>query len=269
MARAFIVCVDYADILELTLPGTLRHFRPEDIHIITAPNDKAVRIAARHGFNVHITNAFYADGAIFNKWKALEEALDKFLRYGWIVLLDADIVLPDLPHLFPSNTEAGFRVDPEGLLTPRRRMLPFLPRSVEEIPPEDEWERYPIHANLGEWAGYCQLFNAKCSVLRERGTPWHETDWKHAGGADSFFQALWPIGRRYRPVWDCLHLGPAGENWMGRVTPYTDGSVPAEAQERAAALRQVWHDRRYPSPGEPRFASEKIRPVPQPPQEGT
>ena len=41
-----------------------------------------------------IVLVFYADGAAFNKWKALELALDSYGRRGWLCVMDADVIWP-------------------------------------------------------------------------------------------------------------------------------------------------------------------------------
>jgi hypothetical protein len=124
-----------------------------------------------------------------------------------------------------------------------------------QIPDENEWRNYPIHRNTAEWAGYSQIFHANDPVLGS--PPWHEVDWVHAGGADSMFQRKWPRDRKIRPPFEVLHLGLAGENWMGRATPYADGTKPENAEELRTKMQGVWVGRRKAGPG--RFEQEKIK----------
>ena len=80
---AVMVSVDYADLLSITLPRNRHHF--ERVMVVTTPNvsDLATREVARaNNAELFCTNSFYDDGAHFNKWKALEQALDK----GWKIL---------------------------------------------------------------------------------------------------------------------------------------------------------------------------------------
>ena len=92
--RAFLVSVDYTDLLALTLPCNRHHFT--EVFVVTstadAPSVRPVADACRA--EVLATDLFYASGADFNKWLALEWALDHVGRKGWICLMDADVVWP-------------------------------------------------------------------------------------------------------------------------------------------------------------------------------
>lgn len=248
--NAIIVCVDFADLLAITLPYNRRHF--DKVRVVTTADDEATRAVARdNGALVHLTGAFYRDGADFNKWLALEEGLEALGREGWLCILDADVLLPKTARMTPGGQDSldlsgpgitegcSVRLRPGHLCSPLRRMCPEIPASA---PAEDTWWQYPVHRNIAEWAGYCQIFHASDPVLGP--APWHETDWRHAGGADSFFQAKWPLSRKMRPPFDALHLGPAGENWCGRVTRRVDGSEPEGAAAKAEKLRAYMAGRR-------------------------
>lgn len=227
--NAYIVCVDYHDILAQTLPLNRHHF--DRVNVVT---DKKHYYATRqvteaNNASLTATDSFYAGGATFNKWVALEELFDQCGRDGWLVIIDADIVWPNI---------APLDLIPGKLYTPARYMYP----EVKRIPPESEWSLYPIHRNLGEWAGYTQIFHADDPVLGP--PPWHEINWRHAGGADSFFQRKWAKANKIRPSWNCLHVGPSGMNWCGRATAYADGSVPSDSDDKVAVLRQFMAGRR-------------------------
>lgn len=235
--HAITVSVDYSDILRITLPYVRHHFK--HYTIITTPADyvNVYPIAVANDAQVLCTDLFFHAGAKFNKWLALEWGLSKIGRKGWLALLDADVLWP---KVLPTPLERILR---QGYLySPLRRMYPHIPKDASEIPPEDKWRGYPIHRNLSEFAGYSQLFSADDPVLGS--PPWHQVDWLHAGGADSFFQAKWPTERKIRPDWHVLHLGTAGENWAGRVTPYSNGEIPPNAQERRDRVSQIWQQRR-------------------------
>lgn len=244
--RAIIVCVDYADLLEITLRYNRHHFC--DVCIVTSFSDpETVRVARANKANYYQTNAFYTGGANFNKFAAMEEGLDFMGRYGWICIMDADVLWPkyidwsfnpcELPFEGPERTVNTLR--PGYLYTPLRRMCDPIPQF---IPHEPYWPQYPLHPQQVEWAGYTQIFHASDSHLPA--APWHETNWKHAGGADSFFQKLWPEHMKKRPPFTCLHLGPAGTNWCGRVTPMLDGRKPEQAPDRLFQLRRYMRRRR-------------------------
>lgn len=250
--RAFMVCVDYSDLLSVTLPYNRHHFN--EVHVCSTVGDTGTRrVVEACSATLHTTDLFYADGAAFNKWRALEWTLGRAGRYGDICLMDADV-------LWPKGAEVACS---KGLLfSPLRRMLMSIDmwrNSAGEfvVPPEDTWSAYHIHRNVEEWAGYTQIFHADDQALGD--APWHDTTWRHAGGADSFFQAKWPAACKARPPWNVLHIGEPGANWMGRATPYMDGSVPAEMYSRRGAMLSMWYERRRrEKAGEDRFAPEKL-----------
>lgn len=283
--RAILVSVDYSDLLAITLPYNRHHF--DEVMVVTSPNDdKTKMIADKCGAVVFTTDSFYKNGADFNKWRALEEGLDYFGRFGWLCIMDADVLWPRDTKLCtcPCHSGIGGMMHIRAccklgcslirgkLYTPRRRMwasftsvwneegIPLDSEHWEEsvggikIPKPDIWNRFPLHPNIQEFAGYTQIFHATDPALGS--PPWHDVTWKHAGGADSFFQSKWQPSHKIRPPWEVLHLGPAGENWCGRATEYLDGSVPTESMERR---QRVLDYRRGRVSGASRFDREKIR----------
>lgn len=237
--RAILVSVDFADLLAITLPHNRHHFK--DVCIVTTPSDQAtLDVAAANKAKVFATNAFYDDGAMFNKWKALEQGLDYFERKGWLCIMDADILWPRRIPL--TNYERGC------LYTPHRRIL----HNPAEWAGQVNWSRYPVKHEQ-EFAGYTQIFHATDTRLGK--PPWHEITWRHAGGADSFFQRKWPPGRKVRPRFEVLHLGDPSKNWCGRAVPYVDGTQHPDAEQRVAKLREFIENR---TQGPTRFDGEKL-----------
>lgn len=242
--RALIVSVDYTSELSLCLPWNRHHF--DEVLLVTSPADlpNVAPIAAACQAEVFATDLFYRGGARFNKFAALEAGLDHFGRQGWLCLMDADVLWPQrLPQF---ERRVGY------LYAPLRRMYPTIPH---EVPPEETWYRYPIHRNVAEWAGYSQIFHADDEHLGQ--PPWHDVRLLHAGTGDSLFQFRWPPACKIRLPFQVLHVGEAGANWLGRITPRPDGSIPEGADERRAALREMIRQRK-PGPG--RFDHERIRP---------
>ena len=230
--RSILVSVDYADILAVTLAYNRHHFN--DVMVVTSPEDHQTAIVAKHHeCQIFRTDLFYSRGAVFNKWLALETALDIYGREGWICIMDADV-------LWPKNLSSGFyeSLVVGNIYTPFRRMWA---NPTVDVPPESEWCGFHRHRQEVEFAGYSQMFH--CSDLVLGNPPWHQTDWLHAGGADSWFQAKWKNTNKIRPSWDVLHLGPAGTNWCGRSTPYLDGSIHPRANERLYQLTKFLRTR--------------------------
>lgn len=244
--RAILTCVDYWDLLAITLPWNRHHF--ESVHIVTTPADipKLEDLACSCQADLIPTEKFYEGGAQFNKWAALEYGLDVMGRTGWICLMDADVLWPmNIPYM---------NLCQNSLYTPLRYMMEDLSKP---IPPEESWYKYPIHRNIHEWAGYTQIFHATDPVLGE--PPWHETNWKHAGGADSFFQLKWSSIRKIRPNFKVLHLGPPGTNWCGRSTPFLDGTSPERMHQNIRAIRQLAMERAQARhKGEHKYDHEKL-----------
>lgn len=240
--RTFTVAVDYLDLLQLTLPDMMR--TADEVVVVTDPRnrDGVLGLPCR-GFSLYVTDLFYADGAQFAKWRALEAALDDLGREGWLCFRDADVLWPagvEVEETSAGLTVGGCAVVVGQLFCPLRAMAPW-PYPGD---PRDEggWAKWPTHRNVREWAGYSQVFHGSDRALGP--PPWHEVDWRHAGGADSFFQAKWPEAKKLRPPWRCLHLGEAGVNWAGRCTAYGDGSLPEGAEARRASIMDMWRGRR-------------------------
>lgn len=250
--NAIMVSVDYTDILSLTLPLNRHHFNT--VTIVTTAKDfpNLEQLVSDNKCSVHMTDSFYANGAKFNKWLALEEALDKhnLRRPGWLCLMDADVI-------WPHTTDIDMILRPGFLYTPRRRIVDPIPA---KLPHEIDWSLWPLHQNESEFAGYTQIFHTTDPILGD--APWHQTDWVHAGGADSFFQAKWPLHLKVRPGWQVLHLGPPGVNWCGRASAYLDGAMPVEAEARREELHTMLVKRRTCGPGMERYAHERL---PKPP----
>lgn len=259
--HAIMVSVDYTDILRLTLPWNRKHFTT--VTIVTSKDDaRNVRpLCDEHDCSMFVTDSFYANGARFNKWLALEEGIasspywkhpvNELVEPRWLCIMDADVCWPS--HAVDILARI---LRPGYLYSPLRRMCPTI---GPDVPPEDEWRQFPVHRNVGEWAGYTQIFRSDDPVLGP--IPWHQTNWKHAGGADSFFQGRWPSERKVRPGFDVLHLGEAGENWYGRTTEYADGGSPdafSVARRRTETMR-MWRERRERrAKGLDPYSNEKI-----------
>lgn len=229
--RAVIVCVNFSDILSLTLPYNIHHF--SEVMVVTSKEDyDTQRLCNTLKVRVHSTNSFYHDNASFAKFRALEQALDSFGRSEWMTFVDADIFWPKtLPSMI---MEAG------NLYSFRRRRL--LLDTTSEIPKEALWRTLPIDPQsicpeAAECMGFTQIFHA--SDQRLKTIPWHDITLPTAALGDSFFQQKWELRRK---VWidaDCLHLGEVAKNWCGRVSPYRNGSLPPEATIKISEVEEL------------------------------
>lgn len=203
--KAILTCVEYGDLLALTLPYNRHHF--ERVVVVTTPQDtETIQVAQENNCIIYATEKFYANGAQFNKWEPLEEGLDILGRSGWICIMDADIAWP---KVIPNQI---WNVD--TLYSPRRYINHHL-----NIPPESLWPAFEIHPVSHIWAGYSQIFHASAAGP----APWHMSH-HTAGGPDTVFQNKWT--KKERLSWKCLHIGPTEMNWCGRITPRVDGTRP-------------------------------------------
>lgn len=238
------ICVDYSDVLGLTLPYNRHHFNR--VLVVTSHRDTETQsVARKFDCDVFSTDAFYRDGAHFNKWLALEEGLSTVERSDLMAILDADVA-------WPKELPSSFLPEVGKLYTPRRRMR----REISgPIPPEKTWQRHRLHGNDKEWSGYTWIFYAEDPALAWR--PWFQADWTHAGGGDTFFQQRWPREHRERPPFEVLHIGEDGTNWCGRVSAFADGSTPKDGHKRLSALRELMSKRRLGRPDA--FKHERLK----------
>lgn len=207
-------CVEYDDYLALTLEHNCKFMDACTVVTDYATYARVAKIAdpIRH-CAVVATNAFTRNGAHFNKGLALEENFDwtLYLAEDYILIWDCDI-------LFPSFVAGG--LEPNTLYGPscRRMYEPvYLP-----LPHVNKWRHLPKSRDL-EIAGYFQLFRADSQPR-----PWYETDWTHAGGADSMFARRFEHTQRLD--FEVLHLGPRDTNWFGRCSKRLDGQpVPCDS----------------------------------------
>ena len=289
--RAIMVAVDYSDLLRITLPYNRHHF--EEVWIVTDHRcfesvvDVVSQVQDGVGITVLSTDLFYQDGAVFNKWRALEYGLDMMDRRGWLCLMDADVLWPkrllvnEEGLLYIKEDKV---IQPGQICSPLRRMwdsFPHNPLPIRyddmmlndvRVPSERHWSEFPAHRNVYEWVGYSQIFHADDPVLGE--PPWHQIDWRHCGGADSFFQAKWGkmsrgwrpgvkqiSDKKVRPPWEVLHLGPAGQNWCGRASAMSDGITPEGADEKLKQVAAIWEGRRRNrNEGRDQFTGERLTP---------
>ncbi len=225
--KSLTVCVDYDDFLTVTLPRNKRHF--SRTLVVTSPTDTQTQeLAKEQECECYVTDAFYRDGAVFNKGLAVEEAFDVLGRDGWICVWDADVVMPESIDI--QNREQ------DCLYVPGRHILDQPGRFSDDL----NWATLPLPTQPHEFDGYCQIFHASAID-----PPWYGTTWTHAGGCDSDFEFKFPAEKRRRAPFTVLHLGTDGSNWRGRVTPRIDtGEIPAAAEDRTQQMRQMLADRK-------------------------
>ena len=232
--NSLVVCVEYDDFLDITLPRNCKHF--DKTLVVTTHDDVQTQaVTLRNGCECFATQAFYRDDAMFNKGAAVEEGFDVLGRSGWICIWDADVLMPRFMPL--GNLEESC------LYTPIRRILED-PTQHEQYMEESRWSTLHSPTREHEFNGYFQLFHASVTP-----PPWYSTTSGHAGLCDSDFSHKFPPENRRRLPFEVLHLGAegipelgtrVGENWAGRVSARIDmGEVPQEARRRRARVEQI------------------------------
>jgi hypothetical protein len=230
--NAAIVCVDFADILALTLPRNRHHF--DDVLVVTSYADTdTAAVAIDNCAMVYRTGAFTRNGEQFNKFAALEEGLTYYRHCGWLALLDADVIWPHAPL---PKLEEGRLYSFDG-----RRIL----REGETIPPEEEWEKLPADPTNGpdgcsphsECMGFTQIFHCNDPALGK--PPWHRTDLPTAAIGDSIFQNKWDQALKTWLPGHVLHIGDIASHWCGR----------GRKAETDRLKHQLWNDYKEPRYG--------------------
>lgn len=232
--EAVTVCVDYADFLAVTLPRNKDLF--DHYVIVTTERDNDTReVCRRYGVTCILTDEFYRDEDKFNKARGINKGLDQLSHQGWVIHLDADIILP--PRFRSALREA--HPDPKCLYGCDRVMV----RSWQEWKALNSWDyvqhdwhcrvNFPKGLSVGaRWAnseygyvpiGYFQMWHSSSDVYRGIHLRHYPTTWNDAARSDVQFGIRWD--RRHRqllPEIIAIHLEsePAklGANWRGRTT---------------------------------------------------
>ena len=249
--RSIVVSVGFDDLLSITLPRNARHV--DEVLVVTHPDDQKTKQVAKRVSNARIfeTDAFYRDGASFNKGLALAEAYEALPARGWILSWDADTLWPDQFNL------------PElqiGRLYGAQRVILNNPKLWN---PDYSWQSHRAHVDK-ELAGYFQLFHASDPALAVK--PWFRTHYQHAGGFDGEFQGRWHERSKAWLPFKVLHLGAIDSNWAGRTVPRLDDIPIPEAAQRLKEMHELketlWGSK-APKTGKPFWnRDDYIKPAP-------
>jgi hypothetical protein len=222
---ALITSVDYADFLAVTLPAWRALLPSATLRVVTSPRDRAThQVAARVGVEVVATRAWRADGARFNRAKALDQAIGLPASGELCLSVDADVypcgVLPDERHFALGVLYGCARYLCRTWADAKAHLFGRVPR--EALPLMDvrlaTKDGYAIAANTPDelqrtaaaGLGYFQAF-------RYAGQQFGS--FPSAGGYDTAFAAGFAERRALEDLY-VLHLGPSrGQNWTGRVLP--------------------------------------------------
>lgn len=232
--EAVVVCVNYGDLLAWTLPHSRMQF--DKLVVVTDDKDQQTRDLCEH-YHVQCicTTSFYAGARSFVKSNGINHGLAALDRDGWVVHLDADIVLPPrtrgLLEAIDLDEAALYGCDRVlcGSFEAYMRHLawPEVQHSVNAFIQANDFKlggRVGRLAPGGDgWApiGFFQMWNP--GVSHRIWYPDHGT----ADRSDLAFAHQWPRSLRHLlPEFLVTHLAEDGKqdpgmgiNWTGRKAP--------------------------------------------------
>lgn len=227
--EAVIVCRDYSDFLAHTLPENIGFL--DRCVVVTHPDDKATQsLCTKFGVDFVATTEMNRDGDKMNKGRCINLGLSHLKNDGWLLHLDADIVLPhkfrqmlDHAQLNTANIYGADRLNTgnyENWMAHKNEGIPqhawrYLVNAIKAF---DLGARL-LHAEYG-WCpiGYFQLWHSSM----HRQYPVTNGSSEHS---DVLFAVQWPRPNRVLlPEFFVYHLeseqGPMGQNWNGRKSKH-------------------------------------------------
>jgi hypothetical protein len=224
------VCVDYADFLDVTLTENLDHF--DEFVVVTSTTDRATQgVCAKHGVTCVKTDVYAEDPLDkFNKGLMINMGLAHLRHRGWVVHMDADVVLPDRMRFMLNKSrldiDSIYGVDRvnvlgrelwEKLKTDREYIRQYHHYFMVNAPKAPLGARL-VHNEFGYAPlGYFQLWNSKYNRRR------YHSSQGSAEHTDVLFALQWPANKRILlPGMFVYHLesesSKMGQNWKGRTT---------------------------------------------------
>ena len=215
-----IVCVNYSDVLKISLPHNLQLV--DTICVVTNPDDQETINICEGLENVILVKTnrmFENESDKFNKGKALNEGIKSIKKDGWLLISDADTVLPKNFRSVLENNE----INPSNTYGCRLRYLcPNHSEWIKYLEDErtvKEWSPRNCRMNIG--AGFFQLVNCDHSTMKKNEGCWYNESFGHCGRSDRIFWKSFAGSEQphLRGMY-VVHLGDdkQGANWKGRTT---------------------------------------------------
>ncbi len=225
------VCVNYLDYLRIATHHNVGQF--DDMVVVTSMDDTATInwIQSQPYITPVYTDAFYRNGATFNKGLALSEglnALKSICEPEWVAIFDSDTFIPPdfrAQVVGTPDTPPTVKLDKEFMYGARRVLLPTF----------EEYERLwkddldTFTCPEGHSFGWLQMFHWQSKAFQSRlatGEPYpqgpdcREVDWKFRDAWGSWeVPYTVPRGNIAELPFRCFNLGFDGRNHFGRVTP--------------------------------------------------
>lgn len=214
------VCVNYLDFFALSYQHNKSEF--DEFIVVTDLKDKATEdYCIKNNIKVVKTDAFYKNGAVFNKGLAINEAFKVLDKPEWIAFMDADtFVSPNFKKSLPP-------LDKEFFYGARRVLLPTFADYVK-LSKAESLKDFEIP--MGAGFGWFQLFHWDSSVVKASKIDELYPSFPDARESDWMFRNKWGDyvhGSNYTKVYGnytelpilVYNLGEHGKNHFGRVTP--------------------------------------------------
>ena len=240
--EAVVTCWNYGDFLAETLPFTISQV--DRLVVVTDHNDALTRaLCDKWSVECVPTDAFTEKGDAFCKGAGINLGLAALRQQGWIIHLDADIVLPstfrnmvDKSGLQRSCIYGAERVNVCGyerwhqLRQSFHTDPQFSYRYIVATPPDLPIGAHVIHKQHGYVPiGYFQMWHSQ--HMHQNNFRYPEVEGT-AENMDVQFALRWPRKQRILlPTVRVFHLeseaAPMGVNWNGRKTkPFTQSGGP-------------------------------------------
>lgn len=204
--RVVIPSVDYADMLEATLPAWRRLLPLADLIVVTAKHDRAtIALTRASGAALLVTDAWHRNGARFNKAAALDDAFEFPARPAGevCIAIDADV--------YPFGTFDPLAIR-DGAIYSVDRFYVDTPATLERLSTRQELEGLARMTAGRRGPGYFQAFRARPDLTFG--------SYPDAGYYDLDFHRHFPAGVRELEGFAVGHLGrKSGKNWRGRTLP--------------------------------------------------
>lgn len=224
--EAVVVCHNYSDFLEHTLPENVELL--DRLVVVTHPDDKDTqKLCTKYGVDCIPTRLMHEDNDKFNKGRCINLGLSHLRHEDWLLHMDADVLLP---HKFRKMLDYA-KLKSENIYgADRLNCLSFdnWERHKHKIHPQHQWRfmvtpvsEFPLGSRLiHQEYGYCPIGYFQL---------WHSSQRKtypivtgSAEHSDVMFAVQWARENRILlPELFVFHLEsdgdlPMGINWNGR-----------------------------------------------------
>lgn len=197
-----IICVDYSDFLTKTLP--LNKKLIPNILIVTSTDDTDTHLICEKNNIKYIKYDFLNKSTKkFKKSKAINDTIKNNIKknYEWILLIDADIILPN------SFLDISMNNLDKDILYGCNRII--------YKTPDDLKNNNALYDTSPPCIGFFQLFNINSKNFYTDYFGYDER-FDFANGGDYYFKKKWKLNKLFN--FCVAHLGPIETNWGGRIS---------------------------------------------------